>query len=100
MINSQIKAFDGTKVQEASIQNFKENFHGELIRMGDDGYEEARKVYNAMIDKQPGLIAYCTKVEDVIKAVNFGREFKLEVAGITEPVWACVMADFVLAYPS
>ena len=80
MINSEIKASDGTHVQEASIQNFKENFHGELIRMGDDGYEEARKIYNAMIDKQPGLIAYCTKVEDVIKAVNFGREFKLEVA--------------------
>ena len=48
--------------------------------MGDDGYEEARKVYNAMIDNQPGLIAYCTKVEEVIKAVNFGRELKLEVA--------------------
>lgn len=80
MINTQIKASDGTHVEEPSIQNFKGNLQGELIRVGDDGYEEARKVYNAMIDKQPGLIAYCTNVEDVIKAVNFGREYKLEVA--------------------
>jgi hypothetical protein len=40
---------------------------------GDDGYDEARKLYNGMIDKRPRLIARCADVADVITAVNFGR---------------------------
>lgn len=46
----------------------------------DDAYEERRKVYNAMIDKRPLLIAQCTDVADVMAAVNFGRENELSVA--------------------
>ena len=43
-------------------------------------YEEARNLYNAMIDKRPLLIARCADVADVIAAVNFGRENKLPIA--------------------
>lgn len=80
MSSTKIKSSDGTYLEETSIQNFKGNFHGELIRIGDNGYDEARKIYNAMIDKQPGLIAYCDDVGDVVNAVNFGRDYQLEVA--------------------
>jgi FAD/FMN-containing dehydrogenase len=49
-------------------------FRGELIDAADPGYNEARALYNAMIDKRPALIARCADVADVIAAVNFGRE--------------------------
>ncbi len=53
---------------------------GEVLAQGDPGYDEARTVYNAMIDKRPALIARCLDVADVIAAVNFGREQGLDVA--------------------
>jgi FAD/FMN-containing dehydrogenase len=53
---------------------------GEQIARGDPGYDEARSVYNAMIDRRPALIARCADVADVIAAVRFGREEGLEVA--------------------
>ncbi len=59
---------------------FKSNFRGELLLPGDKNYHEGRKVYNAMIDKQPGLIAYCTNEKDVMKAVRFARDYQLDVA--------------------
>lgn len=61
-------------ISEAIINSFKEKFRGDLIKAGDQNYDEARKVYNGMIDKRPALIACCTDVADVISAVNFGRE--------------------------
>ncbi len=57
-----------------AIQQFGESLRGELILAGDAGYDEARKVYNGMIDKKPAMIAKCFDVTDVVTAVNFGRE--------------------------
>ena len=54
--------------------------HGELIRPEDPGYDEARRLYNAMIDKRPALIAQVEDVEDVVAAVGFAREGGLELA--------------------
>ena len=59
---------------------FKENLRGELIQRSDERYEEARKLYNGMIDKRPLLIACCVDVADVITAVNFGRDLGLLIA--------------------
>jgi FAD/FMN-containing dehydrogenase len=67
-------------LDEATILEFEQSFRGELIRPGDKGYDEARKVYNAMIDRRPGLIARCADVADVIAAMNFGRENNLLVS--------------------
>jgi FAD/FMN-containing dehydrogenase len=53
---------------------------GELILPVDGGYDAARKVYNAMIDKHPALIMRCADIADVIAAVNFAREHKLAIA--------------------
>jgi FAD/FMN-containing dehydrogenase len=62
------------------IQPFTADFRGELIQPGDPSYDEARALYNAMIDKHPALIARCADVADVIAAVNFGREQGLPLA--------------------
>ena len=64
----------GKPLEEAAIQELAANFRGELIRPGDDGYDAARAVFNAMIDRRPALIARCTGVADVVAAVNFARE--------------------------
>lgn len=53
---------------------------GELIRPEDPGYDEGRKLYNAMIDKRPALIARCMDAADVIACVNFARENQIPLA--------------------
>ena len=53
---------------------------GDLITPGDPGYDEARAVYNAMIDKHPAAVARCRDVADVIACVRFGREHGVEIA--------------------
>ena len=53
---------------------------GDLIRPGQPGYDAARAVYNAMIDKRPASIARCRDVADVIACVRFGREHGVELA--------------------
>ena len=63
-----------------SVASLRAQVRGELIQPNDTQYDQARKVYNAMIDKHPSLIVHCSDVADVISAVNFGREQKLTVA--------------------
>ncbi|WP_299391118.1 FAD-binding oxidoreductase [uncultured Gelidibacter sp.] len=63
-----------------TIKAFVEQLNGRVVLPEDSDYNEMRKVYNAMIDKRPGLIAMCENVEDVIAAVNFGRVNNLLVA--------------------
>jgi len=53
---------------------------GELIAPDDPGYDDARRVYNAMIDKRPALIARCAGPDDVAKAIAFGRDHDLPIA--------------------
>ena len=70
----------GKPLEEAVVQEFATTFRGELIRPGDDGYSDARAVFNSMIDRHPALIARCTGTADVIAAVNFARDNELVVA--------------------
>jgi len=64
----------------ANVENLAGQLRGELITPNSENYEDARKVYNAMIDKKPALIVRCRDVADVIAAVNYGRENELPVA--------------------
>ena len=67
-------------LSDEAIQSFGATFRGRLIQPGDPTYDEARQLYNGMIDKRPRLIARCADVADVIASVNFGREQRLLVA--------------------
>jgi len=55
-------------------------FSGQLIGPEDAEYAEARKVYNAMIDRRPALIARCTSADDVAEVVRFARNHQLDLA--------------------
>ena len=67
-------------LNKAMVDEFRMRLRGELIGPDDEGYESARKVYNAMIDKRPGLIARCSDVADVMAAVDFARDNGLLLA--------------------
>ncbi len=58
-------------VDEGGIQGLRHRLRGELLRPGDGAYEEARKVFNAMIQRRPALIVRCAGAADVIAAVRF-----------------------------
>ncbi len=64
----------GRRVPEPAVRRFEARLGGRMLRQGDPGYDDARKVWNGMIDKRPGLIARCAGVSDVIDAVRFARE--------------------------
>jgi len=57
-----------------------EGFSGALLRPGEPGYDEARRVFNGLIDRSPALIARCHGEADIVAAVDFAREAGLEVA--------------------
>jgi FAD binding domain/Berberine and berberine like len=59
---------------ETLINQLKQELRGQIIQPGNKDYDDARKVYNAMIDKKPGLIAKCADVADVIACVDFARQ--------------------------
>ncbi len=65
---------------EARIQEFEANLRGTLIRPGDGDYDEARSVWNGMIDRHPALIARPVDVEDVVASINFARENNILLA--------------------
>ena len=62
------------------VEKFASQIRGKITLPGDADYDDARKVYNAMIDKHPGMIVKCVNVADVIHCVNFGRENGLLVS--------------------
>jgi FAD/FMN-containing dehydrogenase len=63
-----------------SLKNLKTKFQGSLIETKDREYDNARSVWNGMIDKKPALIARCAGVDDVIEALNYARSEKLLIS--------------------
>lgn len=82
MPNLEIRTLTGKKtiLQEKIIKEFEERLRGELLQSQDEGYDQARAIWNAMIDKRPALIVRCSGVADVIESVHFARENNLLVA--------------------
>jgi FAD/FMN-containing dehydrogenase len=67
-------------VEARDISNLRVRFRGALLRPGEEGYEDSRRVWNGAIDRRPALIARCVGADDVIEAVRFARERDLIVA--------------------
>ena len=65
---------------DQAITDFRAQFRGTVIEPGNVAYDEARKVYNAMIDRKPRLIAKCTDVADVMAAVRMAKTNALRVS--------------------
>jgi FAD/FMN-containing dehydrogenase len=65
---------------KATIKQSAEIFNGKLIQPGDADYDEARAVWNGMIDRKPAAIVQCADVDDVINAVNLARENDLMIS--------------------
>src|SRR5690242_1548563 len=65
---------------DATLAELEQGLRGQLIRPGDDDYDEARAIWNAAHDARPALIVRCAGVGDVIRAVDFARSEDLTVA--------------------
>jgi FAD binding domain/Berberine and berberine like len=69
-----------SNMRSLDIQPLKSSFSGELIEPGDNAYNDARRIWNASIEKRPALIARCSTVADVIAAITFARKNDLLTA--------------------
>jgi FAD/FMN-containing dehydrogenase len=67
-------------LSDTAIAHFEAQLSGNLIRPGGPRYDEARKVFNGMIDRRPAMIAQCATVSDVTESVTLARETGMEVA--------------------
>ncbi len=62
------------------VQGFRSAFHGQVFEAADPGYNDARRIWNASVDKHPRVIARCAGLADVMAAVNFARSNDLVTA--------------------
>jgi FAD/FMN-containing dehydrogenase len=75
----EVRTLDGAMrgIAPEALQGFRAAFRGALLRPGEAGYDDARQIWNAMIDRRPALIARCTGTADVVAAVRFARDHGL-----------------------
>ena len=66
---------ESTTLSDEAIQELCAALRGDVITAGDQAFDEARRVWNGLIDKRPALIARCAEAADVIAAVNFARGY-------------------------
>jgi hypothetical protein len=65
---------------DQSLETFANSVRGAVLRPADQGYESARRIWNAMIDRSPAVIVRCADPADVVAAVNFARDQQQVVA--------------------
>lgn len=68
------------QTHQTALDALRREFAGAIIVPGDPAYDEARTIFNAMIDRRPSVIAQCANVNDVVRAVHFARSVGLEIA--------------------
>lgn len=76
---STVKGAD-TVLGEAVVEELRRSLRGRLLCPGEEGYDEARWLWNARFDKQPALIAQCAGVSDILNSVNFAAANSIPVA--------------------
>jgi FAD/FMN-containing dehydrogenase len=82
MANLSMRTPDGTstKLDTETVGQFAAGIRGIVLTPDSDGYEASRTIWNAMIDRKPGLIVECAGAADVARAVRFAREHNLLVS--------------------
>jgi FAD/FMN-containing dehydrogenase len=82
MTDSAISTLEGTtkRISHDVVTSLRSQLRGTVALPGEDGYETARTIWNAMIDKKPGIVVRCVGASDVISAVKFAREENLLIA--------------------
>lgn len=68
-----------TTFDAARLETLSGGLSGSLLRPGDDGYDEARRVHNGLVDRRPALIVRCRSAADVAGAIGFAREAGAEL---------------------
>jgi FAD/FMN-containing dehydrogenase len=72
-----VEATTAAPVEAEVVEAFAAGVRGRVLAPGDEGYEEARAIWNGLIDRRPALIVQCTGAADVVDSVNFAREHGL-----------------------
>ena len=82
MTDLNLRTLDGStkKISPDTVTALRSGLRGTLAFPGEDGYDTARTIWNAMIDRRPGLVVRCLGASDVINAVKLARDEKLLVA--------------------
>jgi FAD/FMN-containing dehydrogenase len=77
-----VRALDGSRktIAHSAVAALRGKLRGSLALPGDDGYDAARNIWNAMVDRRPGLVVRCLGAADVINAVKLARDEKLLIA--------------------
>ena len=77
-----IRTLDGSSksISQDMITALRGKLRGGVVSPGEDGYDAARSIWNAMVDRRPGLVVRCLGAADVIEAVKLAHEEKLLVA--------------------
>ena len=82
-------------IASSTAERLRSRLRGELLTPSDPGYDAARRVFNGAIDRRPALIARCRNSDDVVLAVNVGREQNLlcrfAARATTWPAMRCAM---------
>lgn len=68
-----------TKTNRLPVERLRDGFGGKVILPQDNGYDEARALFNGMIDRRPAIIAQCANVADIQNALAFGQEHGLQI---------------------
>ena len=82
MAQVDLKTLDGKTqiIPEEGLDALRAALHGKLLLRGDAGYDDARTIWNAMVDRKPAIIVRAADAADVARAVQFAREHQLLVA--------------------
>jgi FAD/FMN-containing dehydrogenase len=82
MTDLNLRTLDGAskKISPDTVTALRSGLRGTVVLPGEDGYDTARTIWNAMIDRRPGLVVRCLGASDVINAVKLARDEKLLVA--------------------
>ena len=70
----------GGRIDDAAVRDLRDRVRGDLLTPGDPGYDDARTVWNATVDRHPALILRCRGAEDVAAAVDFARNAGLPLS--------------------